>query len=163
MPLSALKLHTAIFTLLFIVGCAASPEKFYANSATLSDARLCRTLKAASGGRDLTFAADVRQAADARGLDDFSCQSIVNKQNAAIAVGIVAGAALVAVAKNGGSGGVGATTTTGQGYDVEWDWDQFNNQYGQLVWACRGIQTGQYSETYHCNGKMQADWRWPQK
>jgi hypothetical protein len=149
--------------ILLISGCAATPATFYAESATMSDVRLCRTLKSALAGNDSVFAEDVRRAAAARNYDEYSCQAIVNRQNAAIAVGVVAAAAVVAIAKNGGGGGVGASTTTGAGYDTEWDWDQFNNQYNQPVWACRGVQTGQYSEAYHCNGKMQSDWRWPQK
>jgi len=38
-------------------------------------------------------------------------------------------------------------------YDVDWDWDQFYHSTGSLVWACRGIQTGQFADLYRCSGK----------
>ncbi|MGH6859646.1 MAG: hypothetical protein ACRECY_05275 [Phyllobacterium sp.] len=37
----------------------------------------------------------------------------------------------------------------------------FYNQYGQLVWACRDIATGQFSYEYTCSGKAKPDYRWP--
>ena len=45
-------------------------------------------------------------------------------------------------------------------HDHEWDWDSFYNQ-GQHVWACRGVQTGQFAEYEHCSDKIQTDDRWP--
>jgi hypothetical protein len=74
---------------------------------------------------------------------------------------ILTGAALLGVAaaiSKGGGGGGGY-----QPEDYEWDWDQFYNQYRTLVWACRGIQTGQFAEPYRCSGRYQTDSRWPDK
>jgi len=48
-------------------------------------------------------------------------------------------------------------------YDVDWDWDQFYHSTGSLVWACRGIQTGQFADLYRCSGKSKNDYRWPNK
>ena len=73
------------------------------------------------------------------------------------AVAIAVTAAVVAAANSGGGGGAPAPT------DYEWDWDIFYNEYGQLVAYCRGVQTGQFAETWRCNGKAQTDWRWPGK
>jgi len=47
--------------------------------------------------------------------------------------------------------------------DYEWDWDQYYNQYGRLVWSCRGVQTGQFAELSRCASKYRTDARWPQK
>jgi hypothetical protein len=47
--------------------------------------------------------------------------------------------------------------------DHEWDWDQFYHSSGQLVWACRGVQTGRFSELERCASKPQSDTRWPNK
>jgi hypothetical protein len=145
-----------------LTGCAASPAKFYADSASLSDTTLCRTLKAATSANDAAFTTDVRRAAQARNLTDYSCQALVNRQNAAIAAGAVIGVALVAAARNGG-GGTSVGANSNSGYDYEWDWDQFFNQNRQLIWACRGVQTGQFAYAHQCAGKPQSDWRWPQK
>ncbi len=45
--------------------------------------------------------------------------------------------------------------------DVSFAWDKFRapNAYG-IVWACRGIQTGQFVENYKCTGP-QEDKLWP--
>ena len=50
-----------------------------------------------------------------------------------------------------------------QQVDNEWYWDEFYNQSYQLVWACRGAQTGEFAEVWRCNGRPQSDWKWPQK
>lgn len=69
----------------------------------------------------------------------------------------VAGAA--AIARNGGGSG-------GSGYapqDYDWAWDEFYNENYQLVWACRGKQTGQFSDFDRCSGKLKIDNEWPGK
>jgi hypothetical protein len=76
-----------------LAGCAASPAKFYADSASLSDTTLSITLKTANSASDPAFAADVRRAVVARNLTDHSCQTLVNRQNAASAAGAVVGVA----------------------------------------------------------------------
>lgn len=47
--------------------------------------------------------------------------------------------------------------------DYEWDWDGFYNEYSQLVWACRGVQTGQFAFEERCAFKVKTDYRWPTK
>lgn len=47
--------------------------------------------------------------------------------------------------------------------DTEWDWDEFYGQEGRLVWACRGVQTGQFAEQFNCNYLPKSDFRWPDK
>jgi hypothetical protein len=48
-------------------------------------------------------------------------------------------------------------------HDIDWAWDQFHHSTGSLVWACRGIQTGQFAEHTKCAGKSKNDDRWPNK
>lgn len=48
-------------------------------------------------------------------------------------------------------------------YDYEWDWDEFYNEQYQLVWACRGVQTGQFANQAHCTNLPRTDLRWPDK
>ena len=40
-------------------------------------------------------------------------------------------------------------------HDIDWAWD--------LVWHCRGIQTGQFAEFTKCAGKSKNDDHWPSK
>lgn len=46
--------------------------------------------------------------------------------------------------------------------DFDWAWDQFYHQ-GQLVWVCRGAQSGQFAQVERCAYKPQNDYRWPGK
>lgn len=45
--------------------------------------------------------------------------------------------------------------------DSAWDWDQFIDENGRWVWACRGIQTGQFAHDSYCQGLIKVDSRWP--
>ena len=73
------------------------------------------------------------------------------------------------ICKAGGGSGCYSVSTIGEGLkkfkrsyvDREWAWDQFYHSTGSLVWACRGIQTGQFAKKTRCNGKPQNDYRWP--
>ena len=47
--------------------------------------------------------------------------------------------------------------------DYDWDWDQFYDQYYNLVWRCRGIQTGQFADSSNCYYDYKDDDRWPGK
>lgn len=82
--------------------------------------------------------------------------SAVNSTLAVVgAAVIVVGAA--AAGKNSAGGGSNSYAESGA------DWDAFYNQYGQLVWACRDIRTGRFTEAANCAGKAQTDSRWPSK
>lgn len=72
---------------------------------------------------------------------------------------VLAAVAVVAVARGGGGGGY----PSGAAEDSDWAWDQFNNEYRQLVWACRGKQTGQFAESSRCQYKPVNDYTWPSK
>jgi uncharacterized membrane protein len=45
--------------------------------------------------------------------------------------------------------------------DKAWDWDEFYDARGRSVWACRGVQTGRFSEEEKCWYKSKNDRRWP--
>ena len=82
------------------------------------------------------------------------CSTPEDRQKWLIAGAVLAG---VAVAYQAGKGGGYSAPAS----DYQWDWDQQRNQYQQLIWICRGVQTGQYAEESRCSGLAQTDWRWP--
>jgi hypothetical protein len=81
----------------------------------------------------------------------------------ASAVGALAAIAILAALA--ARGGAAAPVVPGGGFgqptDYQWDWDAFNDQYGRLTWACRGVQSGQFADLWRCNSKIQSDNRWP--
>ena len=93
-----------------------------------------------------------RRMAEAEGEESNTARN-VKIGLAALAVGAI----LYAAAKDGGGGGAYAPT---RDYGWEWDLQRAGSGYG-LVWVCRGIQTGQYSDQSVCAGKVQTDWKWP--
>jgi hypothetical protein len=150
---------TLISTLL--TSCAVSQEKFYANRYGLSETQLCRTLLDSGTQTTPTFLREVREEVERRNLSDASCVEINRRQSAAIGAGVVLAVAAVAVARRGAAGG---GSSGGMSlYDTDWEWDQFYNSSRQLVWACRGVQTGQFANQYNCASKAQIDWKWPGK
>ena len=143
-------------------GCATSSASYYEKRGSFSNATLCRTYQSAQKEGNASFATDVRSDLSTQfGTDIHNCDSIIKAQNQKIAgviVAVAAVAAVAAAAANSGGGGSGYTAS-----DYQWDWDLFYNQYGQLVAACRGIQTGQFADNYRCAGLTQDDNRWPAK
>lgn len=47
--------------------------------------------------------------------------------------------------------------------DRYWYWDKFYDAYDNLIWRCRGSQTGQFAENEKCSGQTKDDERWPNK
>jgi hypothetical protein len=47
--------------------------------------------------------------------------------------------------------------------DSDWDWDAFYDGYGNLLWRCRGIQSGQFANNSSCQYDYMDDDRWPNK
>ena len=143
-------------------GCTTSSESFYKDRSKGDKTSLCRAyLKASSE----TFRQDLGNELARRGIFPTECQTIVQKQNTAIAVGAalaVVGAVAVACA-NSSSGCGGGGYSRPNSYSEGADWDQFYNQYGQLIWACRDIGSGQFTYQSECYGLAQTDFRWPSK
>ena len=74
-----------------------------------------------------------------------------------VAAAVIIGAAVGAAAASGG-GGYSAPVR-----DYDWDWDAFYDQYYNLQWRCRGIQTGQFANDSNCAYDYKDDDRWPDK
>ncbi|MDB5935654.1 MAG: hypothetical protein JWQ01_2998 [Massilia sp.] len=143
-----------------LAGCAVSQEKFYANRYGLTEAQLCRTLAASNTQAAPAFLREVREEAERRNLSDSACVEMNRRQSAAIGASVLLAVAVVAAARRSG-GGAGASADAAD--DTSWEWDQFYNAGRQLVWACRGVQTGQFANQYNCASKAQIDWKWPGK
>jgi hypothetical protein len=148
---------------LLLAACAVSQERFYADRESLSDAQVCRAWVGSTG----VFSQDVGQEAQRRGLLYANCEKqVANEKGAAVGAVVlgVLGAAAIYSAKHGGGGGGGGAaqaSPSNGAIDYEWDWDQFMAPGDGLVWACRGVQTGQFADEWHCAGKPKADLRWP--
>lgn len=153
---------TATALAVCIAGCAVSPRQFAAQRTTLSDVDVCRAYEASRKSRDVSFIMDTERELNARGVVRTNCPGLIsaaNQKTGQAVVGIAAALLLIAaVAAGGGGGGAGqsyANTT-----DYAWSWDLHYNQYGQLVWSCRGEQTGQFADLYRCQGKIKSDYKW---
>lgn len=147
-----------VFSLVF-ASCTTSHQALNKNPASVSTSALCRSL---TSTKDVAFQQSLYVELTRRSVSPSQCVEMVTKQNQAIVAGLAVAAlgAAVAVCANNDCGGGGGYTPN---YDRGADWDQFYNQYGQLVWACREIGTGQFTYEYNCSGKIQSDWRWPSK
>ena len=70
---------------------------------------------------------------------------------------IIGAAALIdSASKGGGYGSSNRYYKPSKDYDWDWDYMPANGQ-----WACRGIQTGRFAETYKCAYDIKDDNRWP--
>lgn len=135
-------------------GCATSRADFYADPQAVGTWSLCRTWAEAEKSQDAQMLADVVAEASRRGLTVDSCRTRNNIVDAGAIAIIVLGAVAAVAAAGGGGGGGGAS-------DSDWAWDQFRAQDGSMVWACRGRQSGRFSEQWRCNGKAMGDFTWP--
>jgi len=143
-------------------GCTTSSESFYKDKSKGDKTSLCRAYMKASNE---TFRQDLGNELARRGVFPTECQTIVQRQNTAIAAGValaVVGAVAVACANSNCGGGGYSKPNAYSGGDGA-DWDEFYDQYGQLVWACRDIGTGQFTYKSECYGLAQTDFRWPSK
>ena len=92
---------------LSLIGCAVTPQQFYQNPYAVLDAALCRASqsKTTLSGQ---FSNDVSQEIVRRGLNVYSCHSIIASQNAKIVVGLAAvGGIAYGLSKVQGGGGGG--------------------------------------------------------
>lgn len=147
----------ATITALAMSGCAMTPERFHAEREKLTDGQVCDTVSVAIERGDPTFSEALAAEIQRRGLSRERCEEIAADERRAAAIFLAVLAVGAAAAAGSGGGGNSYAGTR----DYNWAWDQFANQNGVLVWACRGIQTGQFAEEYHCMGKFKADTVWP--
>jgi hypothetical protein len=163
--------HALVFgTAILAAGCAGvSAEKFDENPGAASDFAVCRSLADSAG--NAAFASKLRFELARRQMHEGTCPAIIAKREKNVAAGIIAGIAVVAVAaaarSNGGPyAGVGADYSPAYEAPVrdwQWEWDEYYNKSYQLVWSCRGVQTGQFTELSYCGTKLRADTTWPAK
>lgn len=148
-------------------GCASiTPERFEASKASLSDTQVCEAFADSLKISGTSYYLSARAERNRRGLTEQACEALLaeKSRNIGFAVAAVAAVALVAVAAKGGGGGAGSAYAPGYPTaqtDYSWQWDQFYNAQSQLIWTCRGEQTGQFAALSKCQGKAQLDWRWP--
>jgi hypothetical protein len=143
----------ALAVLMFVSGCTTTSQKFYDDPSKVGDTSLCRTY---INTDDPEFKKDIEQELSKRRLGKSNCQQLVKNQNTQIAIGaVVAVAAVYCAVECGGTGG-------SPSYGIA-DWDQFYNENFQLVWACREIQSGRFTNTSNCYGLAKTDLRWPSK
>lgn len=158
------RITAIIMSAVLVAGCASSPKHFAKHKESLTNLDVCRTWKSAANGRNADFLANVAAEADRRDLTADQCAEEIRKGNdavtaAVVVLGVVAAVAAVAAGSRGG----GYPNSYAPASDHEWDWDQFYTQSYQLVWACRGVQTGEFADAWRCNGKAKTDFRWPGK
>jgi hypothetical protein len=150
-------------TLILLSGCAVTPEQFYSQRSSLSAVTLCRTYQSAVQSSQWQLARDIETELGSRlGVQASQCSKVISDNEMAILGGVLIAAAVVAAASEGG-GAAAPPVTSSQISDYDWDWDQFYNEYGVLVWRCRGIQTGQFAENSNCAYDAMTDHRWPTK
>ena len=151
-----------------ISGCAMSPKQFEAQRSRMDNTQVCEQARYAARASDEAYFQQAARELGRRGITKWDdCARLLAAQDEAtqaaltglLAIVVVAGA--IAAARKGGSGsgsssGGGSTTT-----DYDWDWDQFYNENGVLMWACRGVQTGQFADRSNCDTKPRTDARWP--
>jgi len=145
-------------------GCAISPEQFARQKHTLRIDEVCRGYLKAVETSNWAFQSDISDELDRRQVSRHDCSRIVKESNdkaAGALTAVLLGAAIIAVAANSGGGGyVNPYTPV---YDYDWAWDQFFNENYALVWACRGMQSGQFAALEKCSYKYQSDFTWPSK
>lgn len=165
MTASIVQKSSAVFLAIALAGCATTPQQFEQRRYSMSDLEVCNAWRDAERSRDPAFIRQTRSEATRRGVSVERCKTLIAERDRAVAGAVAAvaiiGLAVAASRKGGGGGGSYATPYQAQPVDREWDWDLFQNEHGRQVWACRGVQTGQFAETSQCQFRLQTDLRWP--
>ena len=154
------KVCVVIVACIAVAGCSSNPKEFAEKRYSLSNANVCRTQSEAYKSGNYQFASEVQSELNRRGLNAAKCESEMTSQSAGAAVAILGAVLLVAAASKGGGGGGQYNSPV---TDYDWAWDQFYNQSYQLVWVCRGKQTGEFATQDKCAYKPQNDFTWPSK
>ena len=152
-----------VLTVLVSSGCALSHSGFSANRYSLNDTQVCLGVRAAKNSDNDEFKQLAVDEARRRGMSWTHCRRLIAAHDRR-------GAGVVALAIAGGvaAGATAAAASQGVGRasprpirDWQWDWDQFYNRNRQLVWACRGVQTGAFAALGKCRHLAKNDLRWP--
>lgn len=162
MALDAARRPISAVLALSLIGCAVTHQHFSSVRSSMSNEQVCDASVDSRKGDSLAFMSDTYSEVTRRGMTVESCEAMVaeKKRNAAMLVAVLAGAALaVSASKGGGAAAPSAWAPTA--VDTDWAWDQFYGPNFQLMWACRGIQTGQFADQWRCQYKIKVDSRWP--
>ncbi len=93
----------------------------------------------------------------AGGVESVYCQSVQS-----IGQGICyAGGVESVYCRSVQSIGQGLDLANRSGIDLRWAWDNFQDEYGNLTWRCRGTNTRQFADNAKCSGEPMKDIRWP--
>jgi hypothetical protein len=161
-----MKRTSTFVAILMATSCAMTPERFSQQRLSLTDVQVCRASVDAEKSGVASFNDTTQAELERRSISNRHCRKLIkedDEKNAATAVAILAVAAVVVAAAAAGGGGGSSYSAPSATQDYDWDWDQFYNASYQLVWACRGLQTGQFAELRHCSGDYKSDSRWPAK
>jgi hypothetical protein len=143
-------------------GCAWTPERYASKRENLDDTETCRLFLGWRKEAKEPYLTMVKEEVARRGLTEDQCaanyQELRRARREAIGTGLLLTASVAAVVYASQSRAAFPVTAS---YDSSWDWDQFADKSGNLVWACRGVQTGQFADQHHCTGRPISDWRWP--
>lgn len=153
-----------------------TPEEFSVKRRDLSLHQLCDSRASAIANRNSNYLIEIDAELRKRTVDGSYCAKLAreeaeeeNREASKAADGfktflglLALGAIAYAVSKNSGSS-YSAPSFSPLITDHDWAWDQFYNEHNDLVWSCRGRQTGQFAELGRCNYKTQTDSTWPSK
>jgi hypothetical protein len=110
--------------------------------------------------------ADHKEALESYDANRPAAQKDGDSNLAAGVLGVAGAVALVGLAvfaaKRGAFSG-DRSSSSSEAVDSEWAWDEYRNRSGNLVWACRGVQTGEFAPEIKCAAKIQIDTQWPGK
>lgn len=138
-----------------LAGCATVDRRLD----TAENRELCKSYVVSQATKDWAVEQDRVREMTERGLSRGDCSRMLGNDRweadtvLAVGVAVLAVAAIVAIAKRGGGGDPST--------DYQWDWDLFYDEHRQLMWACRGVQSGQFADAWRCAGKARTDARWP--
>lgn len=165
----SMKHITVMAAALVASGCAMSPERFSQTRLSLNDTEVCRSARDANASRNSDFIQATQAELDRRSVMPQACDKLIQEEdtrNAVAALAVIAIVGVAAAAANNSAGGY-ASSSTSSAYsptsDYDWAWDQFYGASYELVWACRGIQTGKFADFYRCQYDPRIDNRWPGK
>lgn len=142
---------------LSVAGCASVS----ADLRTPANEELCRSYLVAEKVGDFEVEQERVKEMTARSLSRSDCSRMVGPsalQRTVVALGttVLAGAVLYLAIR-----GLASGNTAGSSADHQWDWDLFFDERGQLTWACRGVQSGEFADLNRCHLKAKTDARWP--
>jgi hypothetical protein len=140
-----------------LTACAITPEQFYANRTSYTDEQVCSMWRHYDGPVEQGAIAEAAR----RGISVDRCTAILaaaEQRNANVAAGLMLILALGAASQGAATAPMPMMPVAS---DTEWAWDQYRNDAGNLVWACRGVQTGQFWPEVRCQFLPKLDIRWP--